>query len=321
MRSPTAARFYAGGLFVCVLLLAGCATTLQSARLTPSEFPDPVELTQVAFYPQEEYQCGPAALAMALAAAGARVTPDTLTPEVYTPARRGSLQVEMLAGARRHGAIPYELNPTLVDLLTEVAAGHPVVVLQNLGLSWYPKWHYAVVVGFDLARDQMVLRSGLEERHFVPVTVFERTWRRADYWAIVVLPPDRLPKTAEETRYLQAVVALERLGRWTDATTAYRAALARWPDSLGAQLGVGNSRYALRDLAGAEQAYRAAATHHPDAAVAFNNLAQTLADQGRWDEAEAAVNRALVLGGPYVDTYRATADEIRARRTGGTPQS
>ncbi|MFL6621408.1 MAG: PA2778 family cysteine peptidase [Sulfurifustis sp.] len=321
MRASAAARAVAGGLFGCILLLGGCATSLQSARLTSAAFPDPVELKDVPFFAQEDYQCGPAALAMALDWAGAKLTPDMLTPEVYTPARRGSLQVEMLAGARRHGAIPYVLRPALTDLLAEVAAGHPVVVLQNLGLSWYPKWHYAVVVGFDVDRDEMVLHSGLEARHVVPLAVFERTWRRAEYWSIVVLPPGRLPKTAEETRYLQAIVALERLERWADASTAYRAALARWPDSLGAQLGLGNSRYALHDLRGAEQAYRAAAQRHPDAAVAFNNLAQTLADLGRWDEAETAVSHALALGGPYAETYRATADDIRARRAGGKPPS
>ena len=26
-----------------------------------------------------------------------------------------------------------------------------LLVLQNLGLSWLPRWHYAVVVGYDLA--------------------------------------------------------------------------------------------------------------------------------------------------------------------------
>jgi tetratricopeptide (TPR) repeat protein len=180
------------------------------------------------------------------------------------------------------------------------------VVLQNLAFSWYPKWHYAVVVGFDLARDEMVLRSGLERRHVVPFAVFERTWRRGDYWAVVVMPPDRLPHTALETSYLQAVVGLERLQRWEDAARAYRAAAARWPESLGAQLGIGNSRYALKDIAGAERAYRAAAAAHPESGIAFNNLAQALADQGRWREAEDAVTRAL--------TFETTAAEIRGKK-------
>lgn len=314
MPTPWAARAGAGGLLLYTLLLAGCATPLQSERLPAAAFSEPVELTDVAFFPQEQYQCGPAALATALHWAGKAVTPQALTPQVYVPAKQGSLQLELVANARRHGTVAYVLRPQLADLLAEVAAGHPVIVFQNLGLSWYPKWHYAVVVGFDLARDEMVLRSGLEARHTVPLAVFERTWRRADYWAMVLMPPGRLPRTAEEMPYVQAVVALERLQRWEETSAAYRAALARWPASLAATLGLGNSRYGLGDFAGAEQAYRAAAAAHPASGVAHNNLAQTLADQGRWTEAEAAVERALALGGPHAAAFRATEAHIRARR-------
>jgi tetratricopeptide (TPR) repeat protein len=317
---PTwAARFPAGGLFVLYLLLAGCATSLQSDRLARSAFPEPVELLAVKFFPQEEYQCGPAALAMALDWAGKNVTPDMLAPEVYLPSRKGSLQLELVANARRRGTVPYVLRPELQALLAEVVAGHPVVVFQNLGLAWYPKWHYAVLVGFDLERDQLVLRSGTEERHQVPLAVFERTWRRGDYWAMVVMPAGRLPRTAEETPYLQAVVALERLRHWQEASESYRAALAHWPGSLAAQLGLGNSRYALGDKRGAEQAYRAAVQAHPDSGIALNNLAQVLADQGRWRDAEVAAEQAVALGGPHLPTYQATLAEIRAKRAAVKP--
>jgi len=297
-----------------LLFVAGCAATLQSGRLPPAAFADPVELEAIAFFPQDAYQCGPAALATALDWAGIETTPAALVPEVYLPARRGSLQLELVAGARRRGAVPYVLRPRLEALLAEVAAGHPVVVLQNLAFSWYPKWHYAVVVGFDRARDELILRSGREPRHVVPFAVFERTWRRGGYWALVVMPPDRLPRTAEEIPYLQAVVELERLRRWHEAGAAYRAALTRWPESLAARLGLGNARYALGDLAGAERAYRAATEAHPDSGIAFNNLAQTLAAQGRFEEAEHAIARALALGGRHEATFEATFGEIRARR-------
>ena len=315
MSVPQAARLRPGGLLLIALsLLAGCAGPLQSERLARGAFPESVELRQVTFHPQEEYQCGPAALAMALNWAGIEVTPATLAPEVYLPARRGSLQLELLANARRRGAVPYVVEPKLEALLAEVSAGHPVVVFQNLGLSWYPKWHYAVVVGFDLARDEMVLRSGLERRHTAPLRVFERTWRRGGYWAMVAMPPGRVPRTANETSYLQAVVALERLKQWRAAGDAYRAALERWPQSLGAQLGLGNMRYALGELAAAEQAYRAAATAHPDSPIALNNLAQTLADQGELAEAEEIAKRALVLGGRHREAFEATLAEIQSRK-------
>lgn len=305
------------GIYYLVLLtaLGGCATP-QTKRLIESvpAFPQQVELTAVPFFAQDAYQCGPAALATVLGDSGLIVTPEELGPQVYLPGRQGSLQFELLAAARRHGRVPYVLRPQLEALAAEVAAGHPVLVLQNLGFAVIPFWHYAVVVGYDLARADIVLRSGRERRHVTSLRTFELTWRRGDYWAIVVLPPDTLPQTAEELPYLQAVLALENLKRWDDAATAYDAALQRWPRSLGARMGLGNVRYALNDLHGAERAFRAAAQDHPDAGVAFNNLAQVLADRQRWDEAERAAQKALEIGGDNTDVFHQTLADIQSQR-------
>lgn len=312
-------RVTPGGLFLLIALLTAACAPLQTERLrqTAEAFPQPVELNAVPFFPQEEYQCGPAALATVLRHSGVAVGPEALAPEVYLPERQGSLQVELIAAARRHGRVPYVLRPQIESLAAEVASGNPVLVLQNLGLSWYPKWHYAVVVGFDLPNNEVILRSGRERRRVTPMDLFERTWRRGDYWAIVVLAPERLPYTAEEIPYLQSVAALERVPRWEEAARAYGAALTRWPKSRGAQMGLGNACYALGDVRGAEEAFRRATRDHPDAAPAFNNLAQALADQRRWAEAERAARRAVALGGPLIETYKKTLDDILAR--GATP--
>lgn len=303
--------FYA----LVILLNSGCAGTQQSRQLLsqPRGLPASVELATIPFFPQQTDHCGPAALATVLTGSRTDVTPETLAPEVFLPQRQGSLQVELLAAARRHGRIPYVIQPRLDDLLREVAAGNPVLVLQNLGLNWLPRWHYAVVVGFDLQQQQVILRSGAIKRHITRLTVFEHTWRRGGYWAVVVTPPDRLPETVQELPYLQAVVALERLRQWQVAVSAYGAALQRWPHSLGGLMGLGNSRHALRDLRGAEYSFRRATVLHPEAAPAFNNLAQTLAEQGRWREAEMAAARAVTLGGPELETYETTLAQIRTR--------
>jgi len=158
----------------------------------------------------------------------------------------------------------------------------------------------------------VVLRSGTVARQVTPLRVFERTWARADHWAIVVLPAGQLPATAEEFRYLQSVAPLEHQHHYEQATTAYAATLARWPNSLGALIGLGNSRYALGDRAGAEIAFRQAVRDHPNAAVALNNLAQTLADRGALTDAEPLAARAVALD-PGNTVYRTTLAEIRAR--------
>lgn len=315
MHRTSTARLFTGGFFFLVTLLASGCAALHTDRIlaTAEVLPEPVELTAVPFFPQEEYQCGPAALATVLNWGGVSVSPTELAPQVYLPERRGSLQLELIGAARRHGRIPYVLQPQLESLLAEVSSGNPVLILQNLSLPWYPKWHYAVVVGFDLKRDRVILRSGPIERHETPFKVFERTWRRSDYWALVILPPDRLPFTAEEIPYVQAVAPLERLARWPDTAQAYATALTRWPKSLAARMGLGNSRYAQGDLRGAEEAFRRATQEHPDAGAAFNNLAQVLADQDRLPEAQAAAQRAVELGGPQRKTFRETLKQIEAK--------
>lgn len=307
------ARLIAGVFFL--IWLGGCATPQTQALLkSPGKhLPQQVELSKVPFYPQETHQCGPASLAMVLNEAGARLTPQDLTPQVYLPARQGSLQVEMLAATRRNGLLAYELAPRLDEVLAEIAAGTPVVVLQNLALEWYPVWHYAVVVGYDLKREEIILRSGLERRQALPFATFERTWERAGHWAMVAVPPGKLPRTATESAYVSAAVALEKSSSPKNAEAAYEAALKRWPRNLPARIGLGNAAYAAGDLKRAERAYLQATLDHPDSAIAFNNLAQTLADQRRYAEALAAANRAVSLGGPELAAARDTQEQIQKK--------
>jgi len=116
MRLP-ATPALAGVLLGACLLSAGCATPQLAALSSqlPATTPERGELAAVPFYPQEDYQCGPAALATTLAYAGIATSPEALVPQVFLPAREGSLQVEMLAAVRRHGRTAYRLAPRLAD--------------------------------------------------------------------------------------------------------------------------------------------------------------------------------------------------------------
>jgi hypothetical protein len=290
--------------------LAACATPdVAGLRQRADGLPQRAEVGGVPFHPQEEQFCGPAALGTVLEWSGSAARQDALATEVFTPGREGTLGHDLIGAARRHGRLAVPVAD-LPSLLAEVAAGHPVLVLQNLGLAWYPQWHFAVAVGYDLTTNELALRSGEQRRRVVSLDTFSRTWARADRWGLVVLPPDRLPATGGEAAALSAAAGLERAGHLQEAATAYDAVLRRWPGSLGALIGQGNARYAAGDLGGAEVAYRAALTHHPGAAVAWNNLADVLAAQGARDEALIAAQRALELGGAHTEVYRRTLEEV-----------
>ncbi len=295
--------------------LGGCA--VQAGRLLggpPDDLPRYAELASTPFFADEEYYCGPAALAAALGAAGVHVDPDTLADDVFLPGREGSLQLEMLAGARRHGAVATVIPGSLEAILREIDGGQPVVVLQNLGLSWAPSWHYAVVIGYDLDRRHLLLRSGPIERQALAIRTFEHTWKRGNHWAFVVLPPGRLPVTAEEREATHALVAFERSAEPAQAELAYATALKRWPDSLTLAMGLGNTQYAMGDLAAALETFDQAARRHRSPA-AYHNLAIVLLEQGQCDAARAAALQGLEPGGPLEDMLRDTLDRIDAARS------
>ena len=278
--------------------------------LSVSEFPGSVEIPSVPFYPQKAYQCGPAAMAMVLQWTKANVSPQDLVSEVFVPSRKGCLQPALISAARRHNRLAYPIKG-VEALLKELTAGHPVIVLQNLGLQWFPRWHYSVPIGYNLAKGVFILHSGKEARRHMSWTLFMRTWKRADYWGLVILPSDQLPASADEQSYLRAVLGLEQARQFRGAAAAYTAALERWHSSLGALMGLGNCRYALGDLIGAEQAFRHAAEAHPRSGASFNNLAHVLAEQGRYAEALQIAIRAVDIGGPNKPLYLQTLQEIR----------
>ncbi|MBI3776324.1 MAG: PA2778 family cysteine peptidase [Gammaproteobacteria bacterium] len=311
MFNADAARRWLGGV-----LLSGitACTSLPVPRVDESSLSSHAELTAVGFFPQEDHQCGPAALATVLNASGVTVTPEELAAQVYLPARQCSLQVELLAATRRHARVPYVLEPQLDILLREIAAGHAVLVLQNLGFSWLPVWHYAVVVGFDLPQRELILRSGREPRATVGFGEFERSWGLARHWALLVTPLEHLPVTADETRYLSAIAELETQRQFVAAALAYTTALARWPGNPAARLGLGNSRYGLGQFAQAEEVYRELLAQQPTLGAAWNNLAMTLLELQRWDDALEAAQHAADLGGASEPAARDTLAEIRKRR-------
>ena len=305
---------------LCALALSACAglwpQTAELSAKRPEGLPGRVELAAVPFFPQLEYQCGPAALATVLAGSGVKVTPDDLVSQVYIPARKGSLQVEMMAAARRRGLVAYELAPRFEDLLREIAAGTPVIVLQNLG--FVEGWHYAVAVGYDYERGELVLRSGVTERKVLPFAVHEAVWKRSGYWAMVAMPPDRIPASADESRWLAAIAALERASGARSARAAYASFLEQWPENLGAAIGLANAHHALGELRHAEAVLRGAERRAPNSVVVLNNLAQTLADLGRHEEALPLIERAAAAGGPFAgavaQTRQAILDAIAAGR-------
>ena len=194
-----------------LVFLSSCATSPQPKEISIIlDIPSRMELYKFPFYPQQDQQCSPATLAMSLRYSGLDVTPEQLSPMVYTPGRNGSMPQDMIGAARRHNRLAYPLN-TLKSILQELAAGHPVIVLQKLGLSGFSSWHYALVIGYDLENKYMILRSGVKFRTIMSFKKFQQVWKPGGNWAIITLLPDELPSSYEKQKYHKAMLGLKRV--------------------------------------------------------------------------------------------------------------
>ncbi|TVS14317.1 MAG: bacteriocin-processing peptidase family protein [Gammaproteobacteria bacterium] len=297
------------GMFVVLWAVGtGCATSPAWEELREAA-PAP-ELVAVPFFPQETYQCGPAALATVLAHGGIEVTPEMLVSRIYVPTRRGSLQAELLAAARSHDRVPYLLPGSPELLVDEVRAGRPVLLLQNLGFERWPIWHYAVLVGFDPAERTFLLRSGTEARHEVGVRGFLASWERGGRWAIVVVPASEPPAAADALGWLGAVAPFESTGHLEMAAEGYEAGVKRWPDEAVVWTALGNVRYLQRDLAGAQEAYGRALALSSGNWTARNNLVRTFMAQGCAGHARQWISDAGRPPDGFASTWKRTLDEL-----------
>jgi tetratricopeptide (TPR) repeat protein len=302
-------------LATCVLFLGGCVTRgplLESHTQI-------VELDDTPFFAQDAHQCGPAALATVLAASAVQVTPEELEPRVYLPGRRGSLQVEMQAAPRAYGRLAYRVEPELAAITAELNAHRPVLVLHNYGLPFWPRWHYAVVVGYDGTKDRLTLRSGRKRRQQLSAANFMRAWDNGDRWALVILRPGELPGNADKQRYLQAAAAFEGVAQPKDSWLAFDAAVRQWPDEPVAWTGRGTASYRQADRPSAVADYRAALDIDATQAGARNNLAMALLEMGCATQARQQIAQIDLgkLDGKLRDEVADTSRQIAAGADSG----
>ncbi|MNK99810.1 hypothetical protein D3C87_1202250 [compost metagenome] len=200
----------------------------------------------------------------------------------------------MVSASRRQGmmAIPIQ---DFSNLLNEVAAGNPVIVFENLSVSWLPQWHYAVVFGYDLQEEKVLMHSGSEAFKRWDFRKFERSWQLGDYWGLLVLPPGKLSVTANELAHLKAAAALEQVGKVGEAGLSYQAILKRWPQSLGGLIGAGNVSYQEKDFIKSSEALLLATKYHPQSSAAWHNLsvAQRALGQIKKSQVSAQISKTL----------------------------
>lgn len=250
-----------------LILFGGCATR----KFDFSGVQKKARVSNVPFYTQKKNHCGPATLAMAMNHRGRMITVDELASDIMTK-DEGTFQSDMLSASRRQGMLAVNVR-TFNSLLHEIEAGNPVIVFQNLGLAKLPRWHYALVTGYNLGRKEVIMNSGNDKDEHVNIGIFDYTWELGNYWGIVVINPGEISASGSELDHMAAASGLEAVGRIAEAETSYRAIINHWPDSLSARIGLANIHYNRSEFAEAVIYLRAATLKHPQSSIAWHNLA------------------------------------------------
>ena len=190
--------------------LAGCAGTPSTAL---QGLPQRVELSSVPFYRGNANHSAAMALAAILSQQGAPITPGLLDQPLNLPTGSDSLDTSIPRVARDYGRVVYPLDKRLDALLTQVAAGNPVLVRYQDGSAWWSEPRYAVLIGYDRYKQRVLMRAGMQRRLVMAFDDFASAWAKEGRWAILVQPPGELPANVDRQRWQQAADDLARAGQ------------------------------------------------------------------------------------------------------------
>lgn len=285
------------GLLFLLTLLSACQTPPQTRQLlsAPPDIAHQHQIAKVPFYPQQDYFCGPTTLAEVAGFYGLNTSPEAIAPNTFIPGRQGTLQIEMAAATRQLGMLAYvQPRATMAQLLSLVAENIPLVVLQNNSIAWLPQWHYAVVIGYDLSRAEVILHTGVTPNHRLNFATFERTWQRGNYWLLAMLPPDKSSAQLEPFLYTKASQDLLSTGQTKAALSALQTATKQWPEYWLPYFLLGNHYFSAQPKLAAnwfEQGLPAAQQQ----AAYLNNYALLLSSLACHEKASDLINSALRL--------------------------
>jgi hypothetical protein len=226
---PVFSRFYtvgpkrAGFALAMMLALAGCA-----GSITPEikRLPDRVEIPGVPFFRGNDYQSAPNAMAAMLANLQVQITPGLLGKSMKLPGGEARIEQSMQEQARAYGFVVYPLDRTFDALLTQVAAGYPVLVRFADGMVLKSP-RYGVLVGYNRIKQTVVVQAGNDRHDVMSFSGFTSAWEGAGSWAVLVQGPRQLPANVDPERWLKAANDLGQSGQEQAAGEAVKSLNAR----------------------------------------------------------------------------------------------
>lgn len=147
-------------------------------------------LQDVPFFAQEDYQCGPAALATVMnywyrhEGIGKTIGIDEIVRAIYSPTARGVLPVDIENYPKQKGFSTYQFEGSVAEIRKNIDNGVPIIILVDYGLSVYQINHFMVATGYS--DNGIFFNSGRKQREHIKNSSLEKIWKKTGYWALRV---------------------------------------------------------------------------------------------------------------------------------------
>ncbi|MCX5656791.1 MAG: PA2778 family cysteine peptidase [Candidatus Omnitrophica bacterium] len=270
-------------------------------------------INKVPFYKQNSNTCGPAALASVLEYWGADFTPENIIRSVYSLELRGTLDFEISYYARQFNFWSKYYQSSFDDLKGKIREGIPLIILEKES-PVLNSYHYIVVFGFDEGERRIIAHTGRKASAWIPYNRFFKTWKRGDFGAIVVCPPEKVDWPLDPQGYIYLGYLLEKKEFFDKAAQIYLKAINIEPGSEVAYFNLGNVYVKLNKYTEAEEAFQKTIELNPGFADAYNNLACVyLSENKNLEEAQRLTQKALELNPEGKEYYIDTLDKIREK--------
>jgi len=122
--------------------------------------------------------------------------------------------------------VVYPLDKNLPALLTQVAAGYPVMVRFSEGSAFWAEPRYAILSGYDRLKQKVLLRAGMNRRELMSFSSFESAFEKSGGWAVLIQKPSQIPAEVDRQRWLTAADELAQAGQEREAAQAKKALVA-----------------------------------------------------------------------------------------------
>jgi predicted double-glycine peptidase len=168
------------------VLFFGCAGNVEIKPPGTGPF-----IQGVPFFAQDEYMCGPAALASVIGFHGRSEGMEAVAKEVYSAKLKGALPMDLLLYAKSKGFEAKYYKGSIEGLKESLERGEPLILFLNLGYDFYPAGHYVVAVGMDEAAGVVFAHSGMNREEAFTLRELEKSWSKTGWSTLLVRPKER----------------------------------------------------------------------------------------------------------------------------------